>query len=121
MKSFAPSHPTLAPAQWLLLGWAAVTFAVDLLPEGVGAELRTFNALLFLALGPGCALMLVLIHVVPLPTAMVVALGSSLGVLLLSSQVLLLMGLWRHSAVTGLVAAVTVVLVLAARRGLDES
>lgn len=121
MKSFTPSRTGFAPVHWALLGWAVATFLVGLLPEGVGDGPRTFNALLFLTLGPGCALMLVLVDVLPLSTAMVVALGSSLGVLLLSSQVLLVMGLWRHSTVTALVGAVTVVLVLAPWRGLEES
>jgi hypothetical protein len=113
MTSFAAPRASLAPVHWALLGWAVATFSVGLLPEGVGDGLRTVNALVFLTLGPGCALLLVLVDVMPLPTALVVSLGASLGVLLLSSQVLLVMGLWRHSTVTALVATVTVGLVLA--------
>lgn len=122
MKSFALAtpHPRLTPVQWTLLGWALTTTVVGLLPEGVGGGLRAFNALLFLSLGPGCALMLLLIGVLPLATALVVALGSSLGVLLLASQLLLLMSLWRDWSVTALVALVTVALVLAASRNHEE-
>lgn len=122
MKSFAvvTPHIRLTPVQWTLLGWALTTTVVGLLPEGVGGGLRAFNALLFLSLGPGCALMLLLIGVLPLATALVVALGSSLGVLLLASQLLLLMSLWRDWSATALVALVTVALVLAASRNHDE-
>jgi hypothetical protein len=121
MKSFALPRARLTPVQWTLLGWAFVTTMVGLLPEGVGGGLRAFNALLFLSLGPGCALMLLLIGVIPLATALVVALGSSLGVLLLTSQLLLLMSLWRDWTVTALVAMVTVALVLAPPHSLEES
>jgi hypothetical protein len=121
MKSFAPPRASLGTVRWALRGWAVATFLGGLLPEGVGDGLRTFNALVFLTLGPGCALLLVLRDVMPLPTALVVALGASLGVLLLSSQVLLVMGLWRHSTVTGLVATVTVGLVLAPWPNFEES
>jgi hypothetical protein len=122
MKSFAvvTPHIRLTPVQWTLLGWALTTTVVGLLPEGVGGGLRAFNALLFLSLGPGCALMLLLIGVLPLATALVVALGSSLGVLLLTSQLLLLMSLWRDWSVTALVALVTVALVIAASRNHEE-
>jgi hypothetical protein len=123
MKSivFALPRTRLTPVQWALLGWAFVSTMVGLLPEGVGGGLRAFNALLFLSLGPGCALMLLLIGVIPLATALVVALGSSLGVLLLTSQLLLLMSLWRDWTVTALVAMVTVALVLAPSHSLEES
>lgn len=123
MKSLAFALPRtrLTPVQWALLGWAVTTTLVGLLPEGVGGGLRAFNALLFLSLGPGCALMLLLVGVIPLATALVVALGSSLGVLLLTSQLLLLMSLWRDWSVTALVAMVTVALVLTPSHSLDES
>jgi hypothetical protein len=122
MKSFALAVPRtrLTPVQWTLLGWALTTTLVGLLPQGVGGGVRAFNALLFLSLGPGCALMLLLVGVLPLATALVVALGSSLGVLLLASQLLLLMSLWRDWSVTALVAMVTVALVLAPSHGLEE-
>ena len=118
--AFSSSRTRLTPVHWTLLGWALVTTMAGLLPEGVGGGLRAFNALLFLSLGPGCALMLLLVGVIPLATALVVALGSSLGVLLLTSQVLLLMSLWHDWSVTVLVAMVTVALVLTPSHSLEE-
>ncbi len=120
MRTSTPLRVNLAPVHWALLGWAGATFLLGLLPEGVGGGLRVVNALLFMALGPGCALLLRLIGVLPLATAIVVALGSSLGILLLCSQVLLLMSLWRDWSVTALVAVVTVVLVFAMSHGVEE-
>ncbi|HET9499734.1 MAG TPA: hypothetical protein VFO98_05705 [Marmoricola sp.] len=96
-------------AQWLLLAWAVVTFLLSLLPEGVGHDPRALNALLFLCLGPACALMLLLRGALPASGAAVVALGASLGILVLSSQLLLILGAWTAGGVTAIVAVVTIV------------
>lgn len=84
--------------------WAAVSLAVALLPAGDGGTVRALNALAFLTLGPACALGVVLTGVVPPAVSWVVALTASLTVLLLSSQLLLLIGLWSVGGVTALVA-----------------
>ena len=100
----------------LLVAWALGTFLVSLLPEGVGGAPRLVDVVLFLCLGPACALVVLLMRSMPPSVAGVVALGSSLAILVLSSQVLVLLGVWGFSSVTGIVCLVTVVLVVVAGR-----
>jgi hypothetical protein len=105
------------PQHLVLVGWALVTFAVALLPEGVGGPVRAANATLFLTTGPALALISLLLRHLPPAVATVIALGTSLTVLVVGSQALLIVGLWHASAVTGLVAVATIALtVYSARR-----
>lgn len=101
--------------QLLIMAWALTTFLVSLLPEGMGDDPRALNALVFLCVGPGCALLGWLMRSMPPSVAGVVALGSSLAILVLSSQILLLVDAWRAWAVTAIVAIVTVALALLPR------
>lgn len=113
MSTFSATYRTgwLSRALPLVLpGWAALTVLVALLPAGAGGLLRAVNALLFLTLGPGCALAFLLARRLPPAVLMVVALATSLTVLLLSSQLLLILGIWAAWRVAALVAAVTIAL-----------
>ena len=94
----------------LLMAWALATFLLSLLPGDVGGQPRLVNAVLFLCLGPACALVILLRRSMPLSVACVVAIGSSFAILVLSSQLLLLLGVWESSSVTAIVGMVTVVL-----------
>jgi hypothetical protein len=53
--------------------------------------------------------MLLLRGALPASGAAVVALGASLGILVLSSQLLLILGAWTAGGVTAIVAVVTIV------------
>jgi len=99
------------PAQVALVCWAATSLLVAMLPAGVGGWPRTLNAVVFLVFGPGCALAWHLGRSVPPAVAAVIALAASLAVLLLSSQLLLILGLWAPWGVTALVYLATVGLV----------
>jgi hypothetical protein len=99
------------PAQVALVCWAATSLLVAMLPAGAGGWPRTLNAVVFLVFGPGCALAWHLGRSVPPAVAAVIALAASLAVLLLSSQLLLILGLWAPWGVTALVYLATVGLV----------
>jgi hypothetical protein len=103
----------LTRPQILIMAWAVASYLVALLPAGTGGLPRAVNAVAFMMLGPGCALMLALARVFPAALAGVLALAGSLATLLLSSQVLLILGLWSAWRVAALVTWVTVALVLA--------
>jgi hypothetical protein len=107
------SFTRLGRAQLLVMAWAVASYLVALLPVGTGGLPRAVNAVVFMTLGPGCALMLALIRAFPPALAGVVAVAGSLTTLLLSSQVLLLLGVWTAWRVAALVTWVTVAVVLA--------
>lgn len=92
----------------VILVWTTVSFLAAMLPPGVGGVPRAVNAVLFMTLGPGCALMITLLRSMPLETAASIAIGASLTVLVLSSQGLLIMGLWSTLHVAALVALATI-------------
>ena len=94
------------PAQLALAAWAEVSVLVAILPEGVGGWPRAVNAIAFLTLGPACAVAWHLGRTVPAAAAAVIAIAASLTVLVLSSQLLLILGLWAPWGVTALVALV---------------
>ena len=94
----------------VLAGWAALSVVVALLPPGAGGLARVLNAVVFLSLGPGCALGSLLATRLPRAVLPVVALAASLTVLLLSSQVLLALGMWTAWRVAALVGAATIAL-----------
>jgi hypothetical protein len=96
--------------QVVLLAWAAVSFLAALLPAGVGGIPRAVNAIVFLALGPGCALLVFLVRSLPVVVSAVIAIAVSLTVLVLSSQMLLLLGVWTYWGVAAIVAWFTVAL-----------
>ncbi|MBA2465531.1 MAG: hypothetical protein H0V42_11245 [Nocardioidaceae bacterium] len=101
----------------IILAWAVLSFLVALLPGGVGGVPRVVNAVLFMTLGPGCALMALLLFRRSLPAwsaalAGVVAIAASLTILVLSSQLLLMVGLWTVGSVAGAVTLATIALVL---------
>lgn len=98
--------------QLAVSGWAAVSLVVALLPPGAGGPARAVNAVLFLTAGPGCALAGLLGGRVPWAMAASVAVAASLAVLLLSSQLLLILGLWAPWRVAALAALATIVLVV---------
>jgi hypothetical protein len=98
--------------QVALLTWATVSFLMALLPSGVGGLARAVNAVVFMTLGPACALAGLLVRAVPPAVAGVIAVAASLTVLVLSSQMLLIMGLWAPWRVAALVALTTIALVL---------
>ena len=100
------------PAQLALVCWAATSLLVAELPAGVGGWPRTLNAVVFLVFGPGCALAWHLGRSVPPAVAATIALATSLAVLLISSQLLLILGMWAPWGVTALVAVATVGLVV---------
>jgi hypothetical protein len=99
--------------QILVMAWAVASYLVALLPAGTGGLPRAVNAVVFMTLGPGCALMLALARSFPPAVAGVIAVAGSLTTLLLSSQLLLMLGLWAAWRVAALVTWVTVALVLA--------
>jgi hypothetical protein len=125
----------LRRSQVVVLAWTGLSFLLSLLPQGVGGAPRVVNAVLFMALGPACALMVLLLDRVAaspgytgprgkLPVlspalAAVVSVGVSLTVLVLSSQALLMTGLWRIWTVVMVVTVVTGALTLA-RSLVDE-
>jgi hypothetical protein len=98
--------------QKALLTWATVSFLIALLPSGAGGLARAVNAVVFMTLGPACALAVLLVRAVPAAVAGVVAVAASLTVLVLSSQMLLIIGLWAPWRVAALVALTTIALVL---------
>ncbi|WP_446219649.1 hypothetical protein [Micromonospora sp. IBHARD004] len=104
--------PRLRPTQLVLIGWTLLSFLLALLPTGVGGSPRAVNAVLFMTLGPGCAMLLVILRTLPVAVAAVVAIGTSLAILVLSSQALLIVGMWRPWGITGLVALTTTALTL---------
>lgn len=103
----------LGRAQVVVIAWAVTSYLVALLPAGAGGLPRAVNGVLFMTLGPGCALALALTRRFPAAVACVIAIGGSVATLLLSSQLLLLLGLWSAWRVAALVTWVTVALVLA--------
>jgi hypothetical protein len=98
--------------QVALLTWATVSFLIALLPPGTGGSARAVNAVVFMTLGPACALARLLLHAVSPAVVGVIAVAASLTVLVLSSQMLLIMGLWAPWRVAALVALTTIALVL---------
>jgi hypothetical protein len=98
--------------QKALLTWATVSFLIALLPSGAGGLARAVNAVVFMTLGPACALAVLLVRAVPPAVAGVVAVAASLTVLVLSSQMLLIIGVWAPWRVAALVALTTIALVL---------
>jgi hypothetical protein len=98
--------------QKALLTWATVSFLIALLPSGAGGLARAVNAVVFMTLGPACALAVLLVRAVPAAVAGVVAVAASLTVLVLSSQMLLIIGVWAPWRVAALVALTTIALVL---------
>lgn len=107
------SFTRLSRAQVLVIAWAVTSYLVALLPAGTGGLPRAVNAVLFMTLGPAGAVMLALTRVFHPGVAGVIAIAGSLATLVLSSQVLLLLGLWTAWRVAALVTWVTVALVLA--------
>jgi hypothetical protein len=107
------TFPRLSRAHILVMAWALASYLVALLPAGTGGVPRAVNAVVFMTLGPGCAAMLWLTRLFPLALASVIAVACSLTTLLLSSQVLLVLGQWSAWRVAALVTWVTVALVLA--------
>jgi hypothetical protein len=93
-----------------LVVWAVASFGLALLPEGVGGFARALNAVVFFTLGPGAAIVALLIRKMPPVVAVVVALGGSLSALVLLSEGLLILGVWAPSRVAGLLALLTVAL-----------
>jgi hypothetical protein len=110
--SFTNTLTRLRPVQVVLLSWTLLSFVLAVLPPDMGGTVRALNAVLFITLGPGCALFLLLLEYMPPAEAAVVAIGTSLVTLVLGSQVLLIMGFWRTWGVTGIVALVTAALTL---------
>lgn len=102
----------LHPAQLVLVSWALLSFGLSLLPTGVGGPPRAVNAVLFMTLGPGCAMLVFLLRFLAPAVAVVVAGGTSLAILVLGSQVLLIAGVWRAWGVTALVALATIAIAL---------
>jgi hypothetical protein len=100
------------PPQVALLTWATVSFLLALLPTGTGGTVRAVNAVSFLTLGPACAIVLLLSRRVPPAVAGVIGVAASLTVLMLSSQLLLITGIWAPWGVAALVALITVALVV---------
>jgi hypothetical protein len=98
--------------QAALTTWAAVSLLLALLPAGAGGLARAVNAAVFLTLGPACALAGLLAGRVPPAVAGVIAVAASLTVLVLSSQILLIVGLWAPWRVAALVAVIAVALVM---------
>lgn len=103
-----------------LATWATVSFLLALLPPGVGGVARAVNAVLFLTTGPGCAVAGLLHRRVPPAAVGAVAVAMSLSVLLLSSQLLLVMGMWAPWRVAALVTLTTIALVVAQIRTSTE-
>jgi hypothetical protein len=102
----------LRPVQLVLLGWALVSFLVALSPAGTGGLPRVLDEVVFLTLGPGCALMVLLCRTLPPPVAGVLSIAASLTVLVLSSMLLLVVGGWTVWGVAALVTAATAVFTL---------
>jgi hypothetical protein len=98
--------------QKALLTWATVSFLIALLPSGAGGLARAVNAVVFMTLGPACALAVLLVRAVPAAVAGVVAVAASLTVLVQSSQMLLIIVVWAPWRVAALVALTTIALVL---------
>lgn len=101
----------------IILAWAVLSFSIALLPNGVGGVPRVVNAVLFMTLGPGCALLTLLLYPRSVPAwsvalAGVVSVAASLTILVLSSQLLLMVGLWTVGGVAGAVTLATVALVV---------
>ena len=88
--------------------WAATTALAAPRPAGLGGWPRAINAIAFLTLGPGLALLSLLLRLVDPVVAGVISVAGSLTVLVLSSQLLLLLGLWSPWGVAAMVATVTV-------------
>lgn len=112
MRTSAETWKGLRALQLLLPAWAVVSVLVALLPAGVGGLVRVVNAVLFLTMGPGCALAGLLARRLPAAVVLVVGLSASFTVLLLSSQLLLILGVWRAWRVAALVGAATIALVV---------
>jgi hypothetical protein len=100
--------------------WATVSLLLALLPSGVGGLARAVNAVLFLTMGPGCAVAGLLARRLPPAVVGVVAVATSLTVLLLSSQMLLIVGMWAPWRVAALVALATIGLVVVQIRASRE-
>jgi hypothetical protein len=107
------THTRLSRPQVLVLAWAVTSYLVALLPAGAGGLPRVVNGVLFMTLGPACALGLALTRRFPAGVATVMAIAGSLATLLVSSQLLLVLGLWSAWRVAALVTWVTMALVLA--------
>jgi len=67
----------LRRSQVVVLAWTGLSFLLSLLPQGVGGAPRVVNAVLFMALGPACALMVLLLDRGPPPRVTPVRVGSS--------------------------------------------
>jgi hypothetical protein len=100
--------------------WAALTAVLALLPAGTGGWARAVNALLFLTAGPGCAVATLLARRLPAGAVMVVSVATSLVVLLLGSQLLLVLGIWAPWRVASIVALTTIALVVVGIRDRSE-
>lgn len=106
----------------VLLLWAAASLLLAFLPVGAGGLPRAVNAVVFMTLGPAVALMVLLTlparsrsrrgAALPPALAGVISLATSLTVLVLSSELLLLTGLWSAWGVAAMVAVATVTLTL---------
>ena len=107
--------PSLQRPQLLVFLWADLSFLLALLPQGVGGVPRAVNAVLFMTLGPACAVMFLLRSLPPV-VAVVVGIGVSLGTLILASQTLLILGIWSAWGVAGIVAIATIGLTLLSER-----
>lgn len=100
----------------VIVVWALLSLVLALLPSGVGGVPRVLNAVVFMTLGPGISLM-VLLRSRPFlsdwstTVAGVVSVATSLTVLVLSSQLLLLLGHWSVAGIAGIVTLATVAIV----------
>lgn len=103
----------LLPSQQALLGWAGASLALAFLPTGTGGPVRAINAVAFLCFGPGCAVMVRLAGSWSASVCSVIAIAVSFTVLVLSSQLLLILGAWSAPGVATLVALVTIALAVA--------
>jgi hypothetical protein len=92
---------------WLLVAWAVTSATLALLPAGAGGWPRATDVLIFMVFGPVCLTVLARPSL-PLPVAVTAGLGVSLGLLVVTSQALLLLQVWRPWAVTALIAVATV-------------
>ena len=105
-------------ARPVLVTWAVGSLLLALLPPGVGGSGRALNAVLFMTMGPAFAVGTVLLDRVTTAVATVIALATSLTLLVLSSEGLLMLGLWSPWRVAALVALATVApTVIPIRRG----
>ena len=99
--------PRLDRSQVALVVWAIASLVIAMLPAGVGGAVRAVNEVTFLTLGPAFAVISVL-RTLPVVVAGVIGVGVSLTTLILSSQLLLMLGIWTPWGAAVIVAATTI-------------